>query len=328
MLAHRPLSLRSKPVNRHGKRGSSPTSRQHAQHEQHRTSTLTCSLSPSVLSRNEFEICRSTLRTVLRRCDGLQVAHLSVVLTCLLTCLKPLDATEILVILRLSTPNTIVTEQESQDNYLEQLLRKCKELIFINFERVVQFAHPMLQQFVQVCPLRGIDKTHTTLTIACVKQLECMPTQIDHQTEDLGFVTYAKTYWLEHYQKIQTVTHHLTRRVHHLLSCNPHLQTSTHSRRSEVDADYQFAESGGVIQNSEDLRRLSVASQRSRSGLRYSEELVRSSMHIADARMDYSVPTDDSESSEVSDCDIYDWEIVEQPQAAQREHRYQSIDLP
>lgn len=222
------------------------------------------------------------------------------------------------VILKLSIHhdgNMYASEQGLESNCLDRLLCKCKELLFIDFHGFVQFAHPMLLQFVRICPIRGIDKSHATIATACVKQVEKMPANSETQqtTAQPSFATYSMSYWTDHYRRVQNVSQNLTRRMIRLLANpNPLLRSEAFREiMAEDELGSDCLSSGASIGkvNLDALER-SLTDTSVNADLRmHEEQLVKSSMVFAS----HWEPAEAADVCDDSDSDERGWEIVDMP---------------
>lgn len=186
------------------------------------TNPLTCSARP-LLTRDEFEFCRRKVLTVLRKCGEIHFLRFSVLISCLLSCLRPLHQSEIVAIWRLVLGS--VEEAEQEEDELEEsavawLSEQCEAVVFLDVTGSFQFAHPLLPQFLKAVPISGFDRTQQTLAKACILQVEkdrAVQPSPKISSRPTAFSAYAAQSWQHHYRAVERQNAGLTARVHKLI---------------------------------------------------------------------------------------------------------------
>lgn len=187
---------------------------------------LTCSAQP-LLTRIEFEFCRQKVLDAIRNCGEIRFLRLSVLISCLLYCLRPLHQSEIVAIWRLllGSVEDAGQEEEQEESVVNWLSEQCEAVVFLDLTGSFQFAHPLLPQFLKAVPIIGVDRTQQTLAKACILQVEKdlavhQPAKIPPKPIGFSFSVYAAQFWQDHYRAVERLNAGLTARVHKMILSN------------------------------------------------------------------------------------------------------------
>lgn len=186
-------------------------------------SSVTNRLQGPGLTKREFEFCRQTIKTVFQKCTDTDFLRLSVIISCLLNCFRPLHVNEITTILALSLGRD-PGGQMIEDTIMSELRRKCSQILFQDEAGNLHFAHPLFAKFLLAYPVKGIDQSHTVLARACTTQVELDGglefNSLRTETKKLRtgiFSVYASENWQEHYRRAERGSSSLTAQVQRIL---------------------------------------------------------------------------------------------------------------
>lgn len=178
----------------------------------------------SGLAKCEFEFCRQTLKTVFQQCTDTDFKRLSVIISCLLNCVRSLHVTEITTILALLLGRETGTET-TEDEVVNELQAKCSPIFFQDSAGYLHFDHPLIPTFLLAYTVKGIDPSHTILARACTTQVELDGGVQSFNLSRIGtpqlrtgvFSGYAAENWQDHYRRAEKGCPSLTAQVHRML---------------------------------------------------------------------------------------------------------------
>lgn len=207
----------------HGGYSDSRESKPYTHREQASLASITCT-KPTLLTKSEFEFCRQSLKRAFASCTNLQFLRFSVIISCILYCLRPLHRSEIVAIFRLLVSDLVEEDDKYDDgegaNVAEWLGEMCGEVVFIDVSGFFRFVDPSFPHFLRAVPIAGIDNTHQTIAKACLFQVQREVSFSDGETpagDTTAFSTYAAQCWQHHYRCVEDACSFLTAKVHRLL---------------------------------------------------------------------------------------------------------------